>query len=212
MRVSELQKGNDLIKLIRRINIEYRYTVFDYEPGEYFGVIHVSLHLHAQSPNYLFNRIERVKDSGSRRVLVVILLINSDVNTPAGSSILSKLQIDCISAGVQIVPSYSPMESAKYIESMHVQEASQNGLRNYKDTLKRVVQHTSDIKSEKEARKILFLSSIPKLSKTDAINLLRDKSIKEIVEETREHKLSNYKGIGKTKQKDIDLFFLEKFK
>lgn len=212
MRVSELQKGNALIKWIRRINIEYRYTVFDYEPGEYFGVIHVSIQLHTQSPKYLFSRIERIKESKTKRVPIVLLLINSDINTPSGANSFSKLQIDCMAVGVRIVPAYTPMECARYIENMHTQEPALNALRNYRDSVKRVIKDVPDANSETKARKILFISSVPKVSKTDSINLLSSKSIRQIAEESKNSTLCSHKGIGKTKQKDIDSFFLQNFK
>lgn len=235
MRVSELQKGNELIKWIRRINIEYKYSVFDYEPGSHFGVIHISLHLHFQSPKYLFSRIERVKESATKRVPIVILLINSDVNTPTGSSTLSKLQLDCISVGVQLVPSHSPIESASYIENMHLQEGPMSpsqsykgeqkintaqsykgvlisSLRNYKGTLQEIKKKIPGIESEAKARQILFLSAVPTISRTDAVNLLQSKSIREVAEESKSSTLTSHRGIGEGKKKEMQSFFLEKFK
>ncbi|KAI5190237.1 DNA excision repair protein ERCC-1 [Nematocida minor] len=186
--------------------------IFDYEPGEHFGVVHITIQLHMTSPQYIFSRIEKIKASETKRVPILLLLINADINTPSAAAAFSSLQIDCMSMGVQIVPAYTPMECAKYIENMHTQEMAPGALRNYKDTVAQARRQVPGAESELSARKVLFLSAIPKISKTDAVNLLASKSIRQIAQESKDSKPFSLKGIGKTKQKDIEHFFVQNLK
>ncbi|KAH9385497.1 DNA excision repair protein ERCC-1 [Nematocida major] len=211
MKVSELQKGNQLIKCIRRINIEYRYSVYDYEPGEHFGVIHVSLMLHMHSPQYVFGRIEKIKASQSKRVPVVLLLINADIFTKSIAAAFSKLQVDCMALSVQIIPAHTPMECARYIENMHLQKSDPGHLRNYKASLERAKRQIPGGATELEARRHLFLTAIQKVTKTDAVRLLSSKTIREISNDSVQCTIEETKSIGKSKKNSLKEFFMQKF-
>ncbi|OAG30645.1 DNA excision repair protein ERCC-1 [Nematocida sp. ERTm5] len=212
MRVSELQKGNILITHIKRVSIEYKYTVFDYEPGEYFGVLHITLHLHINSPQYIFNRIERIKDTKSTRVPIILLLINQDITTLSTSSVFTKLQIDCMSLNIRIIPAYTPVECAKYIENMHLYKNELVHLRNYQRTLNQAKRELSDkLSTDESIRKLLFIRSIPKITKSDGIILLSTRTISGVLNDSIMYKLSHEKGIGKLKESSVRDFFMQKF-
>lgn len=211
MKVSELQKGNAVIKYIKRINIEYRYSIYDYEPGEYFGLIHITLQLHMHSPQYVFGRIERIKSSQTKRVPILLLLINIDITTPSAAAAFSKLQTDCVSLSVQIVPANSPAECAKYIENMHHQKNEPEYLRNHKSTIQKARRELPGTLTELDIHKHLFVTAISKIRSTDAINLLSNRTIKEIAESTVEQITKMHKGIGQFKADSLREFFMHKF-
>ncbi|EHY65186.1 hypothetical protein NERG_01632 [Nematocida ausubeli] len=211
MKSNELQRGNALIKYIKKTPIEYKYTVFDYEPGEYFGVLHITLQLHMSSPQYIFGRIERIKSSNSKRVPIIILLLSADITSASAASAFTTLQIDCMATGVRIIPAYSPVECAKYIETMHFQKSEASHLRNYRAMLEKTKKELSSRPSEVDAQKLLFLAAIPKVTKRDSAAILAGRSLREIAQSAVNECTVKEKGIGVTKKNAMKDFFMQKF-
>lgn len=163
MRVSESQRSNRLLKYVHRNHFVFANTVYDFEPGSFFGVFFLSFLFHAHSPRYFYERIEKAKSVKTKQEadmkLVLLLHVDADLSTPGASAAFSNLQLNCMSFGVQLIPSYSPDESAAYLSSMLATEQEKPELlRNPRGALRRQMAEQEKKEKAGEASLVRYIS------------------------------------------------------
>lgn len=210
IKVSQTQKESPIIRLIGiHKPVMNCNTVYDYEPNEYFGVFVLSLRMHNDVPNYIFERIERIKtECPKKEKVVIILLINTDLKIKSMNESFIRIQYESMHLGVQVVPAYSYEECSRYITSMYLQKEGTKALRNYNYTTK---QKNGSRKEEgTPLRKKSFWSAVEKLTEKDS-EYLATMSIKEITDQVLSNRFKA-KGFGKKKIESLKLFIKEGFR
>ncbi|KAI5193213.1 DNA excision repair protein ERCC-1 [Nematocida sp. AWRm77] len=218
IRVSETQRGNALLRHLKRARVVFAPLLFDFEPGSVFGVLYLTLRLHIENPSYLYKRIEEIKGKKTIRKVGVLLLVDTPVDTPRAVHAFSTLQIECLGMGAQVFTAYTSAESAMYIENMHGQRKDAAGkLRNYKYTLSKHMRTLSKPGIEafslsEYSRKALFLTSIPKITSKDTTSLLAAHGTLREVLEAMDKSSPNISGIGKIKEHAFKKFTQHAFR
>jgi len=232
LRVHESQRGNALLRYLRssRFKVVFVQSSHDFEPGTYFGVLYLSLKFHLMHPGYVYKRIEALKAEKSLRHTVVLVLMDVEVASSSSITAFGKLQVECLSFGIDVLASSSAQESARYIETMHAEEKEErNGsgagaridmkdrFRNYEHLLRqqKIKLEKSEIEYDKDSeyvRKTLFLSGVPRMTTRDANVLIpAHATLREAVEKVSGGQAAT-RGIGKIKQTSFKDFMNHPFK
>lgn len=220
IRVQESQRGNALLKYLRapRSRVVFAPCAYDIEPGSFFGVLYLSFRFHLANPGYIYKRIEEVKAQKSTRHAVVLLLVDTEINTKSSVGAFAKMQVECLGAAVQVMTSYSAAESAKYVEEMHADAgALRDRFRNYAHAVRKQKQELDRAEVEygdisEYVRKTLFFTSVPSLTQRDAALLIPSfASVREAVQSMSAQRVE-IKGIGAAKHEAFRAFVHAPFK
>ncbi|AFR96181.1 DNA excision repair protein ERCC-1 [Cryptococcus neoformans C23] len=176
-----VQRRNPVLSAIRNVGIEVGDIVADYQVGAHNGVLFLSLKYHRLHPEYIHQRIEKLKNMYNFRVILLLC----DVNEHHQS--LRELTKIAIINEFTIFVAWSNEEVAQYLVTFKQFEHKSA------DTLKERVQQTY------HDQLAHVLTSGKKVNKTDADNLAAEFGSFEAISRKSAKSLSNVKGLGATK-------------
>lgn len=105
------QKPNPMMKFVRGIQIIWSDTLtFDFSIDGRMGILFLDLLYQTEKPNYLSDRIDRIKEKLATRVLLVLVNIENNVD-----ELITELEIFCISKNFTVFLSFSNEEAARCI-------------------------------------------------------------------------------------------------
>jgi len=179
--VNNRQKGNPILKFIRRVPWEFGDISPDYQIGPASCVLYLSLKYHNLNPNYIHERLKQLSNSFNLRVL----LVQVDVKDPHHS--LKELAAMCILADCTLMLAFTLEEAGRYLE-----------------TYKSYENKPADLIMEKTETNFLAkmtdtLTSVKKINKTDAVTLLSAFGSFEKIAMASEEELSLCPGLGPQK-------------
>ncbi|EAL20034.1 hypothetical protein CNBF3600 [Cryptococcus deneoformans B-3501A] len=174
-------RRNPVLSAIRNVGIEVGDIVADYQVGAHNGVLFLSLKYHRLHPEYIHQRIEKMKNMYNFRVILVLC----DVNEHHQS--LRELTKIAIINEFTVFVAWSNEEVAQYLVTFKQFEHKSA------DTLKERVQQTY------HDQLAHVLTSGKKVNKTDADNLAAEFGSFESISRKSAKSLSNVKGLGATK-------------
>ncbi|WVR08906.1 hypothetical protein IAU60_005965 [Kwoniella sp. DSM 27419] len=178
---SAVQRRNPVLASIRNVGIEIGDIVADYQVGAHNGVLFLSLKYHRLHPEYIHQRIEKMKGSYNLRVILVLC----DVGEHQQS--LRELAKIAIVNEYTVFVAWSNEEVAQYLTCFKAFENKSA------DTLKERVQQ------EYHDQLQHVLTSGRKVNKTDADNLAAQFGSFENITKQSGKILSNVKGLGAAK-------------
>ncbi|KAK8844150.1 hypothetical protein IAR55_006944 [Kwoniella newhampshirensis] len=178
---SAVQRRNPVLGTIRNVGIEIGDIVADYQVGTHNGVLFLSLKYHRLHPEYIHQRIEKMRASYNLRIVLVLC----DVNEHHQS--LRELTKIAIINEFTVFVAWSNEEVAQYLTCFKAFEHKSA------DTLKERVQQTYHDQLQH------VLTSGRKVNKTDADNLAAQFGSFASISKQSAKVLSNVKGLGATK-------------
>ncbi|KAG7570971.1 hypothetical protein FFLO_01065 [Filobasidium floriforme] len=179
--VNACQRGNPLLNGIKGIGWEYGDIVPDYQVGQNTCVLYLSLKYHRLHPEYLHNRIERLRGMYLLRVLLLICDI-SEHQEP-----IREITKICLINDMTVMTAWNVQEAANYIMTYKAFEHKPP------DMLKERVQ--KDYPSQLQNA----LTSVKGVNKTDVITLSTNfGSFKKLAHASSEQ-LSLCPGLGDVK-------------
>ncbi|VDM30459.1 unnamed protein product [Hydatigera taeniaeformis] len=104
--VNQCQRGNPLLELIRHVTWEYAAI----EPDYVFGPSQCGLRYHNLNPEYIFNRLQKLKSTFQLIVLIALVDVD-DAHHP-----LKELNKFGLTQNVTVLLAWSFLEAARYVE------------------------------------------------------------------------------------------------
>ncbi|KAM0681550.1 ssDNA endonuclease and repair protein rad10 [Glugoides intestinalis] len=186
IKVSLLQRGNKLLDYLSSTSWHYdTFCIADYEINFSTSVLFLSLKFHSAKPEYIYNRISKLK-AVQLKVLVIL------IDTPNFNTILQEL-FQSVKVTIVLCKSYE--ECAKYIKGFDL--CSRRG---------------SEILRRKEGSIDAFIQALPKTNKSDVSNIKKCFNTLQDLFNTNEQELENIDGIGKIKALLLIKSFKKPFK
>lgn len=191
--VNTCQKGNPIITHIRSVPWEYGDIVPDYQVGATTGVLYLSLRYHLLHPEYIHNRIEKMGQSYSLR----IMMIHCDVDNHATA--MKELTKVCIVNNFTMIVAWTAQEVGKYLETYKSFE------RKPPDMIKERVDedHMSRLNN--------VLTTIKGVNRTDVVTLASNYGSLEKIVLAEPESLSLLPGLGEKKIKRMRETFTGSF-
>ena len=180
--INECQKGNPVIDLLNKVSWHYSASIVpDYEVGNTTSVLFLSLKFHKLHPKYIYERIRALGKQYKLRIILVLV----DLKNPELT--LRELTRVSVPLDVCVIVSWGVEEAARYLETFKMFET----------------RSASSIREKPAANDIQqvqsILTSIPKINKTDALNLVMAfDSFKDVVC-AQEEELRGLPGFGEAK-------------
>ncbi|WVO15355.1 hypothetical protein L204_103011 [Cryptococcus depauperatus] len=178
---NSVQRRNPVLACIRNVSIEIGDIPADYQVGTHNGVLFLSIKYHRLHPEYIHQRIEKMKNMYHLRIILVLC----DVNQHQQS--LRELTKIAIVNGFTLFLAWSNDEVAQYLVTFKQFEHKSA------DSLKERVQQTYHDQLQH------VLTSGKKVNKTDADHLAAEFGSFEAISRKSAKVLSNVKGLGATK-------------
>ncbi|WVQ74467.1 hypothetical protein IAR50_004068 [Cryptococcus sp. DSM 104548] len=178
---NSVQRRNPVLGAIRSVGIEIGDIPADYQVGAHNGVLFLSLKYHRLHPEYIHQRIEKVKNMYNLRIILVLC----DVSEHHQS--LRELSKIALINDFTIFVAWSNDEIAQYLVTFKQFEHKSA------DMLKEKVQQTYHDQLQH------VLTSGRKVNKTDADNLAAEFGSFDSMSRKSAKALSNVKGLGATK-------------
>lgn len=155
IKVNSHQRGNNVLDFLTQVRWSFYDTLTtDYEIENFISVLFLSLRFHTQKPDYIFSRLNQLREYKVQILLILIDLQNYE-----------EYLKEFVVLDHQIFYCFSNDEAAKYLAALDL-----NAHRST-DILKQKYSHDLD------ERKQEFIIKFPKLNKNDAKKLTRAKSI-----------------------------------
>ncbi|KAJ8939590.1 hypothetical protein NQ318_010597 [Aromia moschata] len=191
--VNPKQRGNPLLKFVRKTPWEYDDIIPDYQMGQTTCALFLSLRYHNLNPDYIHDRLKKLGNLYQLRVLLVLV----DIKDP--HHVLKNLTRICILADLTLILAWSSEEAGKIIETYKMYETKPA------DTIRGKTESSSYLNL------IQALTAIKPVNKTDAMILLnRFKTLEGIVRAS-EYEISECPGIGPRKAKKLYTVLHETF-
>ncbi|WWC98153.1 hypothetical protein V866_005044 [Kwoniella sp. B9012] len=178
---NSVQKRNPVLGSIKNVSVEIGDIVADYQVGAHNGVLFLSLKYHRLHPEYIHQRIEKMKGNYNLRIILVLC----DVAEHQQS--LRELNKIAIINEYTVFVAWSNEEIAQYLTCFKSFEHKSA------DSLKERVQQTYHDQLQH------VLTSGRKVNKTDADNLAAQFGSFANISRQPSKILSNVKGLGATK-------------
>ena len=193
--VSSRQKGNPLLKSLRKVPWEFvDGLVPDYTLGTSCVVMYLSVRYHTLNPNYILERLKALGQGHRLRVL----LVQVDVKEP--HHVLSQLMRIAILSELTLMLAWSHEEAAGILETY----------KTFENKPPDMIMEKSG--TEPHEKLIEALTSVKSVNKTDAVTLLGTfKTLGEIVKATPED-LALCPGFGPNKAKKLHKVLHESFR
>ncbi|KAJ7446147.1 restriction endonuclease type II-like protein [Mycena galericulata] len=183
--VNPLQRGNPVLEAIRNVPKEFGDIVCDYQVGRTTGVLFLSLKYHRLHPEYIHTRVEKLGQSYSLRILLVM----SDVTEHRDP--IRELTKMCLINNVTVLVAFSVEEAGHYLSTFKQFEHKPP------DMIKERV--------DKDYESILrsTLTSISKVNKTDVETLRTSFGSFANISRATSDQLQNLPGFGQVKVRNI---------
>ncbi|WRT69257.1 uncharacterized protein IL334_006241 [Kwoniella shivajii] len=178
---NSVQRRNPVLGSIRNVGIEIGDIVADYQVGAHNGVLFLSLKYHRLHPEYIHQRIDKMKGSYNLRIVLVLC----DVNEHQQS--LREINKIAIINEYTVFVAWSNEEIAQYLTTFKSYEHKSA------DTLKERIHQSYHDQLQH------VLTSGRKVNKTDADNLAAQFGSLANLSRQPSKILSNVKGLGSTK-------------
>jgi len=193
--VSSRQKGNPLLKSIRKVPWEFVDGLIpDYTLGSSCVAMYLSVRYHTLNPNYILDRIKSLGQGQRLRVL----LVQVDVKEP--HHVLSQLMRIAILSEMTLMLAWSHEEAAGILETYKMFENKPPDM---------IMEKSG---TEPHEKLIEALTSVKSVNKTDAVTLLGTfKTLSGIVKATPED-LALCPGFGPNKAKKLHKVLNESFR
>jgi len=193
--VSSRQKGNPLLKSIRKVPWEFVDGLIpDYTLGASCVAMYLSVRYHTLNPNYILDRIKSLGQGHRLRVL----LVQVDVKEP--HHVLSQLMRIAILSEMTLMLAWSHEEAASILETYKLFENKPPDM---------IMEKSG---TEPHEKLIEALTSVKSVNKTDAVTLLGTfKTLSEIVKASPED-LALCPGVGPNKAKKLHKVLHESFR
>ncbi|RXK35828.1 hypothetical protein M231_06922 [Tremella mesenterica] len=176
-----VQRRNPVLQAIKNVGIEIGDVVADYQVGTHNGVLFLSLKYHRLHPEYIHQRIEKMRNKYSLRIMLILC----DVNEHQQS--LREISKIAIVNDFTVFVAWSNEEVAQYLTTFKAFEHKSA------DTLKERVHQTYHDQLQH------VLTSGKKVNKTDADNLAAQFGSFANIAKQPPKVLANVKGLGAAK-------------
>jgi len=153
--VNPKQRGNPLLKFIRKVPWEYSEVVPDYVMGTFTCALFLSIRYHNLHPDYIHERLKELR----REYALRVLLVQIDVADPY--PILRSLTHIALLAELTVMPTNSAEESGRILENYKL----------YENKPPEMIKEQND--TELMQQVISALTTIRSVNKTDAMTLLK---------------------------------------
>jgi len=183
--VNNRQRGNPILKHVRKVPWEFGDISPDYQIGPASCVLYLSLKYHCLNPNYIHERLKQLANSFNLRVL----LVQVDIKDP--QHWLKELAAMCILADCTLMLAFTLEEAGRYLE---IYKSYEN--------------KPADLIMEKTETKFLSkmtdtLTSVKKINRTDAATLLSAFDSFEKIATASTEDLSLCPGLGPQKAQQL---------
>ncbi|EIW67055.1 hypothetical protein TREMEDRAFT_23521, partial [Tremella mesenterica DSM 1558] len=175
------KRRNPVLQAIKNVGIEIGDVVADYQVGTHNGVLFLSLKYHRLHPEYIHQRIEKMRNKYSLRIMLILC----DVNEHQQS--LREISKIAIVNDFTVFVAWSNEEVAQYLTTFKAFEHKSA------DTLKERVHQTYHDQLQH------VLTSGKKVNKTDADNLAAQFGSFANIAKQPPKVLANVKGLGAAK-------------
>lgn len=196
--VNPSQKGNSLLEHIHGVPWRYadsKAMVPDYIMSPSSCCLFLSLRYHALRPDYIYDRIKALRQSGTFSLQILLCLV--DIKEP--THVVKELTKAALIADMTLLLAFSNEEAGTYIETFKSYEKKSADLIQTK------------VQKQFTARAIETVASIRSINSTDADTLLSNFDSITGLSKATEKDLSLCPGIGGLKAKRIADIFKEPF-
>jgi DNA excision repair protein ERCC-1 len=183
--INHTQRGNPILECIRNVGKEFSDIPADYQVGRTTGVLYLSLKYHRLHPEYIQNRIDKLGNAYSLR----ILLLQCDV-TEYKEPIRELTKI-CLIRNITIITAFSKEDSGHYLATFKQFEHKSPDL--IKERLDKT--YPAILRSA--------LTSINKVNKTDVETLKTTFGSFANIAKASPEQLQRLPGFGRVKVKNI---------
>ena len=199
--VNRSQKDNPLIKQLKGVDCAFVDNIkADYVFGRGQCAVFLSIKYHNLYPNYIYDKFRSIGEGYHLKVLVVLIDV-SDPRLP-----LRELSKFAISIEATLMVCWSFEEAAKYIETYKL-------FRNKSAEILMEKQGANDRGTEGSYECVCeALSSVKKVTKTDAVSLISTFSSLEKIMKASPEALSVCPGLGPQKAQHLHSLFRKPFK
>ncbi|XP_014668819.1 PREDICTED: DNA excision repair protein ERCC-1-like [Priapulus caudatus] len=191
--VNPRQTGNPVLKCIRNVPWEFADIIPDYVMGRTTCVLFLSLRYHQLHPDYIHVRLKEL----GRQYELRILLLQVDIKDP--HHYVKELAKIAILVDCTLMLAWSPEEAGRYLETYKAFESKPPDM---------IMERTDN---NYMAQLTDCLTSIKKVSKTDAQTLLSTFGSLEKIVKTSKDDLSLCPGVGPQKAQRLYDMFHEPF-
>lgn len=209
VQVANSQKGNPLLDSASMKMTPWTYNgliLLDYYINATLQILFLSLKYHRLRPEYIWNRIEKLKglsivDEQENNELLRVLLVVVDIDSP--QDVIRSLAAICVRQGLSMVVAWSFEEAGNYISYFKSNEMARSKIDLSIQGVKRDDYNSNIVQS---------LTTVRAINKTDVANLLANcKSFRNIVEKSVSDDLTNIQGLGERKLLNLKAAFSEPF-
>ena len=195
IRVSEKQKGNPVLKHVRKVPWEFEEgLVADYILGPSCVALYLSVRYHTLQPEYIHERIKLLGKGHRLRVL----LVQVDVKDP--QHVLSQLMRIAILSELTLMLAWNIEEAAAILETYKLFETKPPDM---------IMEKSG---SEPHEKIVEALTSVKSVNRTDAVTLLGTfKTLSNIISASVDD-LALCPGFGPNKAKKLHKVFSENFR
>ncbi|CEI93920.1 Putative DNA excision repair protein ERCC-1 [Rhizopus microsporus] len=192
--VNPIQQKNPVLKFIRNVPYEPSDTIkMDYVVGQTTGVIYLSLRYHRLYPNYIYDRLNSVKNLYVTRILLVF------VDAENYHDAIREINRVAILSEFTLVLCWSMEEAGRYLETFKAFENMGADLIREK------------VENDYLAKVTDCLTNVRSVNKTDVLTLLSTfGSLKRVMEASTEE-LSVCPGFGEQKVKRLQRVWKQPF-
>ncbi|EKX47737.1 ERCC1/Rad10 nucleotide excision repair [Guillardia theta CCMP2712] len=192
--VSRRQAGNPLLKFIRNVPWEHADILADYQMGSQTCALFLSVRFHLLKPKYIYSRMEQLQTGFKLRVLIC------HIDTEDSQKTLTDIHKAAILNNWTLILSWSPEESARYLETYQTYEHKQA------DSIQERVE------GDYMSRLTDVLTNVRSVNRTDVANLSTSLgSLANIMTASRE-RLALCPGVGEKKIQRLFEAFREPFR
>lgn len=189
------QKGNPLLQFVTNVPYEFDETIVpDFVVGRVNCMLYLSMRYHRLYPDYIYDRIKKLGDLYTLRVLLLLFDVED------GRHVLREISKLCFYSRMTLILCWSLEEAGRYIEIYKTYENKPA------DALKERID-SNDIM----ALAAHLLTAIPGVNKTDVVTLMSTFKCLKGVSEAKLHELVLLPGFGERKAKRVFQAFNQPF-
>lgn len=191
--VNGRQKGNPVLKFLRNVPWEWGETTADFVMGASCCALFISFKFHKLNPEYIHERLKKVGKTFALQILL------AQIDVPEPDNVLRELNSMCFMAGWTLILTWSPEETAEYIESFKIYENKPPDFLMGKQ------------ENDDRSRLVDILTSVRSVTKADAETLIEAFGSLKAMTEAKLEELALCRGFGIKKATRLFNAFGENF-